>query len=145
MGFLKKLFGSKQAAPSCEVHPDDKDLVRPEDWAWWNSLSFDDVLALEEGDKPFQLALYTKFQQKDGLDREAAAKKVRLAMPYYYLKPSGRDDDRFYSDPNDKMLPYVLKNRINRAVANSLVDKQAMLVATSANAYFRQAIRSGRI
>ena len=42
MGILSKFFNSKQPAPPCEIHPDDQDLVRPEDTEWWNSLSLDD-------------------------------------------------------------------------------------------------------
>ena len=79
MGLLGKLFGTAKPAPPCEIHPDDRDLVRPADVEWWNSLSLDDCLLLEKEDNVFRFAAFQKFHVQDGLSVDDAGKKVREA------------------------------------------------------------------
>lgn len=38
MGLFGKLFGPKQPAPRCAIHPSDETLVRGEGVTWWNNL-----------------------------------------------------------------------------------------------------------
>lgn len=145
MGLFSKFFGGRQPAPPCAIHPDDRDLVSSEDIEWWNKLSFQDCQALEQEDNVFRLAAFTKFRETDGLSDEEAGKKVRLSFPFYYGKLEHRADEKFTLGTADAKLPYVLKDRINRAVMSRLIDKNAVMQASSMNALVREFIRSGRI
>ena len=86
MGLFSKLFGERQPSPPCAIHPDDRDLVSPEDIEWWNNLSFQDYQALEQEDNVFLLAAYKKSRESDGLSAEEAGKNVRLKFLFYYLR-----------------------------------------------------------
>jgi len=145
MGLFRKLFGAKQPAPPCTIHPHDQDLVKPEDVAWWNELSFDDCQAIEKEDNVFRFAAFKKFIEIDGLSDAEAGKKVRLAFPIFYWKLEHRAEEKFNLAATDAKLPYVLKDRINRALMSRLIDKQAVEQASSFNALVRQLIRSGRV
>jgi len=145
MGLFGKFFGGRQPAPPCTIHPDDRDLVSPEDIEWWNKLSLQDCQALEQEDNLFRLAAFTKHMETDGLSAEEATKKVRRSFPVYYWKLEHRDDEKLPVGTDDAKLPYVLKDRINRAVMGRLIDKNAVMQASSMNALVRELIRSGRI
>jgi hypothetical protein len=145
MGLFNRIFGSKQPAPSCEIHPDDRTLVRPDDIVWWNSLSLVDCRQLEEGDNVFRLASFQKFMETDRLTEVEAGKKVRLSFPTFYWRLEHRADEKFKLEADDAKLPYVLKDRINRAVIRRLVDRQVVERSSSFNALIRQLIRSERI
>lgn len=145
MGLFRKLFWSKQPAPLCAIHPDDRDLVRPEDVEWWNGLSLDDCQALEHEDNVFRLAAFHKFIETDGLPDAEAGKRVRLTFPTYYSRLEYRGDEKFSLGAADAKLPYVLKDRVNRAAMSGLIDKQSFERASSVNALVRQLIRSGRV
>jgi len=127
------------------IHPDDRDLVRSEDIEWWNSLSFQDCQTLEQEDNYFRLVAITKLTRTDGLSDGEALEKVRLLFPYYYARLETREDENFPLGSADAKLPYVLKDRINRAVKDRLVDNDAVMKASSMNAFLRELIRSGRI
>lgn len=145
MGLFDKLFGSARPAPQCEIHENDRNLVRPDDIAWWNSLSFDDCVALEQQDSAFKLAAYIKYVEKDGLDKADAAKRVRLGFLYFYTQVSGRSEPKFTLPDDDAPLPYPLKERINRALMSGQISRADFSQASSANALIRERIRSGRI
>ena len=145
MGLFSKLFGSKQPAPPCVIHSDDRALVRPEDVAWWNSLSLDDCQGLEKEDNVFRLAAFQKFIETDRLPDAEAGKKVRLSFPTFYWKLEHRAEEKFKLGADDAKLFYVLKDRINRAVMGRLIDKQAVERSASFNALVRRLIRSGSI
>jgi len=145
LGLFSKLFGSKQPAPPCAIHPDDKDLVREEDIRWWHGLSLDDCKALEQEDNVFRLAAFQKFIEDEGLSDSDAGRKVRLRFPTYYGSLDQRANERFALTAADAKLPYVLKDRVNRAAMNRLIDRQAVERASSVNALIRQLIRGGRI
>lgn len=145
MGLFSKLFGAKEPAPPCAIHADDRALVKPEDVAWWNSLSLSDCQALEKEDNVFRLAAFQKFIETDRLPDAEAGKKVRLSFPTFYWQLGHRADEKFQLGADDAKLPYVLKDRINRAVMGRVVDKQAVERSSSFNALVRQLIRSGRI
>lgn len=144
MGFFGKLFGTAKSAPSCEIHPDDRDLVRPGDVEWWNSLSFDDCLLLEKEDNVFRFAAFQKFHEQDGLSVDDAGKKVRLQFPTFYWNLKSRAEEKFKLNAADAMLPYVIKDRINRAMMSGKIDKHSVQNAPSFNALMRQLIRANR-
>ena len=145
MGFLKKLFGTRQPAPRVEIHPDDKELVRDEDVAWWNSLSLEDVVALEEQDRIFRFAHWKKPVESEGLSDKEAGEKVRRAWPYFYARLSDREGEKIALSVPDAALPVVLKDRVNRAINNVVITKQAVNESSSVNALIRSLIQLGRI
>ncbi len=134
------------AAPAsmpADVHPDDRDLVRAEDIHWRNTLSRADYEVLELGDTSTRLALWIKLVEKDGLSTADAGKEVRLFFPAYYLQLEDRSKEKFAIGTADAQLPYALKDRINRAVMAGVIEKQAIMSASSFNALVRQMIRAG--
>ena len=143
MGLFGKLFGSKQPAPPCAIHPSDESLVRKEDIEWWDSLSIDDCKAFEQQDNVTKVAAIQKFMEEDGLSEEEAARKVRSNFPFYYWSLEQRDDEFFSLSDSDAKLPYVLKDRINRALMAQKIDVQSLNQTSSFNARARQLIRSG--
>src|SRR5882724_8328968 len=78
--------------------------------------------------------------ETERLPEASAAKKVRLSFPAFYWRLEHRADDKFQLGADDAKLPYVLKDRINRAVMGRVVDKQAVERASSFNALVRQLI-----
>jgi len=145
MGLLGKLFRAKQPAPPCAIHPDDRDLVRPEDVEWWGGLSLADCQTLERKDNAHRLAEFRKLTEAEGLPGAAAGEKVRLAVPTYYRTLEYRGDEKFVLGARDAKLPYVLQSRVQRAVKKQLIDEPALARASSFNALVRQLIRAGRI
>jgi hypothetical protein len=145
MGLLGKLFRPKVAAPGCAIHPDDRDLVRPEDLEWWDSLSLADCRALERRDSADRLAAFKKLTEVRGLAGAAAGERVRLGVPTYYRTLEHREDEKFYLSARDAKLPYVLQGRVQRAVRKRVIDERALAHASSFNALVRQLIRQGRI
>ncbi len=146
MGLFRTLFRARQpAAPPCAVHPDDRDLVRPEDVAWWSGLTLADCRALERQDDAQRLAAYRRLTESDGLAGAAAGEKVRLGVPTYYRTLELRDDEKFLLGARDAKLPYVLQQRVQRAVRKRVIDERALARASSFNALVRHLIRAGRL
>ncbi len=145
MGIFGKIFGSKQPAPPCAIHPSDKSLVRNEDVVWWDSLSLDDCMAFEQQDNVAIVAAIQHFIEEDGLTEEDAARKVRTNFPFYYWSLEQRDEEHFPLSNSDAKLPYVLKDRINRALMGGKIDSHALDHASSFNALVRELIQSGSV
>lgn len=145
MGLFGKLFGSKQPAPPCAIHTEDRSLVRREDEEWWNALSLNDCKTLEQQDNVFRDAALRKFMEEDGLAEEEAAKKVRLQFPFYYWTLQQRAEEHFRLSASDAKLPYVLKDRVNRALTSGAIDRNALGRASSMNALVREIIQCGRL
>lgn len=145
MGLFGKLFGGRRPAPECTIHPDDFDLVSTADIEWWKKLSLQDCQALVQEDDIFRLGVLSQYTKVDGLSAEDAAKKVRRAYPFYYLTLEHRKNEKFSVGLDDARLPYVLKNRINRAVINQFIDPVRLDQASSMNALIRVLIRTGKI
>lgn len=143
MGLFGKLFGAAKPAPPCEIHPDDRDLIRPGDVEWWNSLSLDDCILLEKEDNVFRFAAAQKYHEKDGLTVVDAVKKVRLQFATYYLNLKNRAEEKYNLNAADAKLPCAIKDRINRAMMSGQVDKHSLQNASSFNALMRQMIRKG--
>ncbi|MEE9615185.1 MAG: hypothetical protein V3W31_09625 [Thermodesulfobacteriota bacterium] len=115
MGFLKKLFGTSQAAPNLPIHLDDNELVAEYDIQWWESLTLDDCKTLEQQDNVAQLALFIKLRE-DGLSEDEAARQVRKSHLFYYGTLEQRDDEPLGFRGEDAKLPYIIKDRANKAV-----------------------------
>ena len=145
MGLFNKIFGSKYPAPPCAIHPGDKALVRDEDVAWWNGLSLDDCKASELQDNITKTAGIAYYMEEEGLSEEDAAKKARRDFLYYYWTLEQRKDEHFPLLAADAKLPYVLKDRINKAVTRGKIDREALTRTSSFNALVRDLIQSGTI
>ena len=145
MGLFGRIFGSRQSAPPCAIHSDDRTLVREADTTWWNSLSLDDCKALEQEDNITKVAALQKFMEKDGMSEESAARKVRLNFPFYYWAIEQRDQEHFPLSASDAKLPYALKDRVNLAVTSGAINRQLLSNASSLNALVRTLIGAGRI
>lgn len=145
MGLFGKIFGSKQPAPPCAIHPRDVVLVRDDDVVWWNGLSLEDCKAFEQQDNITKVAALQKFMEEDGLSEENATIKVRRNFPFYYWALEQREDEHVPLSASDAKLPYVLKDRVNRALMSGKVDRQALNRSSSLNALVRELIQSSKI
>ena len=147
MGFLKKLFGTSQPAPNLPIHHDDKQLITEYDIQWWKSLTLDDCKRMEEEDNVAQFALYMKLVEKDNLSKDEAARQVRKSNLFYYGKLEQRDNEPMGFHGEDAKLPYILKDRANKAVIKYVrkIDKNEIGSASSMNAIIRKIIRAGKV
>jgi len=145
MGLLGKLFRAKPTAPPCAIHPEDRDLVRPEDVEWWKHLSLADCQALERKESAHRVAEFRKLTETHGFPSSAAGEQLRLAVPTYYRTLEHRVDEKFFVGAPDAKLPCVLQSRVERALKKRLIDDRAVARASSFNAAVRQLIRTGRI
>lgn len=145
MGLLKRLFGTKEPAPSLPVHPDDKDLISDYDEQWWESLTLEDCKQIEGEDNDYKLALFIKLCEETDLSEKKATEHVKKSVIRYYGTLEQRDDDPFTGE--DARLPYILKDRANMAYMKYIVtmDKNEVDSASSVNAIVRKLIRSGKV
>ena len=147
MGVLKKIFGTSQPTPNLPIHHDDERLITEYDTEWWKSLTLDDCKKLEQEDNVAQFALYTKLVEEDNLSKEKAARQVRKSHLFYYGKLEQRDDEPLGFHGEDAKLPYILKDRANKAVIKYVrkMDKNEIESASSMNAIVRKLIRAGKV
>lgn len=145
MGLLGNRLGAIQPAPACAIHPDDQGLVRAEDRAWWNDLSLDDCNGFEHQHTVFRAAALTSFKEDEGLSEEQALKKLRLGFPFYYLTLDERAKESFPITAADAKLPYILKDRVNRAMNGRMIDGAQLSRTSSMNALVRELIRKGQM
>jgi hypothetical protein len=147
MGFLRNLFGASRPAPKLPIHPEDKELVTKNDIKWWKSLTLDDCKAFEQQDNVAQMALLKKLVEEDGFSEEEAAKRVRKSNIFYYRKLEQRDDEPLGFIGEDAKLPYILKDRANKAVMKHMrkMDKNEIESASSMNAIVRTLIRTAKV
>jgi hypothetical protein len=145
MRLFGRLFGYMRPAPACEIHTNDEVLVREEDISWWISLSRADCKALEQEDNELRLTALKKFMEEDGMEEEAATRRVRRLFPIYYQTLEQRDEEHVPVTEADARLPYVLKDRVNQAVMNGTIDLVAADHASSMNALIRGLINSGKM
>ena len=145
MRLFGRLFGYMRPAPACEIHINDQVLVREEDVSWWSSLAPADCKALEQEDNDLRHTALQKFMEEDGMAEEAAIQRVRRLFPSYYQTLEQRDEEQVPVAEADARLPYVLKERVNRAVMNGMIDLVAADHASSMNALIRELINSGKL
>ena len=147
MRFLKKLFGARKPAPIMPIHPDDKELVTKHDVKWWKSLSLDDCKNFEKLDSITQTALPMKLVEEDGLSDEEAARRVRKSNVFYYETLEQRNDEPLGFVGDDAKLPYILKDRVDKAVINQIreMDKNDIASASSMNSIVRDLIRTTKV
>lgn len=144
MGLFKKLLGTSKPVPNCEIHPDDQDLVQAEDMHWWSNWSMDDWKSWENSENTIRMGIY--IHEKDaGHSKEEASIIVHRNLPRYYYRLDDRSHDNFNISGEDAALPFVLKNRVDVAMANRVIIKSAVKQATSFNGYVRQLIREHRL
>ena len=72
MGIFGKLFEQKKPAPSYEIHPDDKNLIKSQDIDWWKGLSMDSLKEIEQQDNVARMTAYTHFMESEGMSKEDA-------------------------------------------------------------------------
>lgn len=108
-------------------------------------LSIDDCKAFEQQHNVTIVAALQNFMEEGGLTEEEAARKVRTNFPFYYWSLEQRDEECFPLSNSDVKLPYVLKDRINRALMGSKIDSHALNHASSFNALIRDLIQSGSV
>lgn len=143
MGIFDKIFGAKEPAPNVPIHPDDLVLVKNSDLKWWDSLSLDNVISYEKQDNKFREIALRNFVENEGLSIEQAARKVRKSFIFYYGTLHEREDEPFGFSGEDAKLPYVLKDRANRAIPKiKKMSRQEIDSATSINALVRKILRS---
>jgi hypothetical protein len=147
MGFLKKVLGKSQPAPNLPIHPDDKELITEYDIQWWQSLTLEDCKAFEQQDNVAQFALFMKLVKEDGLSEEQAARQARKSHLFYYGTLEQRDNEPLGFRGQDAKLPYILKDRANKAVIKYIrkMDKSEIESASSMNAIIRNLIRTGKV
>ncbi len=152
MSFLKRLLGRGTRAPKLDrgvpvpdlpIHPDDQDLVTEADRAWLCSLTLESFLAIKEQDMAAKMALIMHLED-GGVTEEQAVHSMNKALPSYYGKLEHRDGPYGVSG-DDVGLPFVIKDRVNRAVEAGEIGKQDIQGASSLNALVRRLIRSGLI
>ncbi len=124
-----------------KVHPEDEELIQPEDIEWFSSITVQDVSKFEAEDNVFKMAAFKKYMDEDGLSDKEAAAKCRKYFPFYYYKSETREKDPHQGE--DALLPYCLKYRINQAAAN--LNKAEVESVTTMNAFIRQKIKEGHI
>ena len=144
MAFFKRFFGHSEPAPKLPVHPDDQNLVSVADNDWWRTLTLKDCQVMEEQDNATKVAALMDGMENKGLSEEEAVHRIQKLFPRYYGNLEDRDKDVDLTG-NDAGLPYVLKDRVNRAVAEGRIGANELQAASSFNALIRSLIRSGRI
>ena len=130
------------------IHPNDIDLVGPRDLEWWSQQSIRGVNSLLEQDNVFVVAKIRDCFER-GMSEEGTAKEVQRWFPnYYFLSLDHRQADRLAKSDDDRPMPVTIKDRINRANMNASIGQRLtreLPQATSANAWYRAAIRRNEI
>lgn len=110
-------------------------------------MTLDDCKAFEQQDNVAQMALFMKLVEEDGLSKEEAAKRVRKSHIFYYGTLEQRDDEPLGFLGEDAKLPYILKDRANKAIMKYIrkMDKNEIESTSSMNAIVRNLIRTGKV
>lgn len=144
MGLFSKLFGSKVPAPQIQIHPEDANLVKKDDFRWWETLSLDDCIGFEKQDNLFRAAALRDYIENLGLSEQEACKKLRKSFLFYYGNFAERNHEPLGFNGEDAKLPYVVKDRANKAISKikkmSVEERES---ASSMNALMRQVLSSG--
>jgi len=136
---------SHQPAPPCDIHPDDRGLAGPADIDWWKGLSVSDVQALDVEDQMFRYSAFVKFVERDGLSDQEAGRRIRQMSQAYYMALEDRADEQLAWGQDDLKLPYMIKERVNRAVVAGVITRDVVRTASSFNAVVRRLIAKGQI
>lgn len=88
MSIFGKLFESKKPAPSYEIHPDDKNLIKNQDVDWWKDLSMDTLKEIELQDNVARMTAYKHFTETEGMSKEEALNEVKIAFYYSWAVES---------------------------------------------------------
>lgn len=140
MGIFGKLFEQKKPAPSYEIHPDDRNLIKDQDIDWWKDLSMDSLKEIEQQDNVARMTAYTHFMETEGMSKEDALNEVKTSFPIYYLTLTQRLDKPF-TEGEEAKLPYILKNRINNTIVPKL-SKESMSNGVHIHSLIRGLLKS---
>lgn len=142
-------FGRKNRMPvPPAIHPNDVDLVGPRDVEWWFQQSPKGVESLSGQDVIAKMAFIAQRVEEKGTPMEEAHREVWRWFPMYYLSVEERDVGPDHLSEDDKRLPFAVKDRVNRANTNSAIGRRLKVelpLASSANAWYREAIRRNEI
>lgn len=131
------------------IHPDDADLVGPRDYEWWSKQSLQGINSLLRQDEVFIVAKINDCMSRQGMsDKDAVKETMRWFPVYYFLSLDDRDNAPLAETDDDRPLPVVIKDRINRARMNGSIGqrlKRELPGTSSANAWCRAAIRRNEI
>jgi hypothetical protein len=107
---------------------------------WWNMHDIERRMVMEV-DNLIHLAHYISLRQ-NGLSAEDAAVRIKQFHPYY-----GDPDDTSFATGEDRLLPYELKDRINRWNTNQGRTPANLELGElrTFNALVRREIRRGNI
>jgi hypothetical protein len=138
-------FRERTTAPHCYFTDDDENLIHSSDIIWWEKLSFKDFERMAKDDEATWITLMSHLIEQKGLSEEVAAKQVRRSLPFYYLNEDEKNNDKLVSDKADSKLPYLIKNRVIKAVATGKFTSEAISAHSSFNALARKLIVAGQI
>jgi len=119
--------------------------VIDEDVRWfWNMHDLERRMMLKVDDM-FQLSLFIKLTEEDGLSEKEAANQVKKFHPMY-----GDPDDPSQPISDDKVLPRELKDRVNRYIekrghTDKDEFKKEIEGSSSFNAFIRKEIKRGNL
>lgn len=104
--------------------------------SWWN-LSSSERQAVLDTDETSRLALFIHLVEEQSLDPEMASQEIFKVHARY-----GDPQDATFCSGEDRPLPIVLKDRVNRYVESRMNDLQAYKNELEASTSFNAHIRS---
>ncbi len=140
--------------PPPAIHPDDLDMVGERDYEWWSRLTTQRYQQLWKANTISHLATFRLSQQQFGMDAEGATNEVRRRFPSYYANLESRASDLYAGAEEDRLLPVILMDRIDRGTSKASVRQKItreILAAreirptATVNSWFRAAIRNGQL
>jgi hypothetical protein len=135
----------RKRVPACEVHSNDRDLVKAEDVAWWNSLSALDWQKICKHMSGANGRAIASCRNTEGLTVWEANIVVQKTMCQFYGWIAERPSNMELGGDVDARLPYAVWKRVNESLGSGPLSAEILKGASSANAYVRQLIRSGEI
>ena len=139
---MKKLG---KPAPDLPIHPEDQELVSDADIAWWNSMTLEEMAKIERDDSATRTASIKHQIEGMGVTEEAAVRHTMRSLPWYYGRPGYRENQVLQLTSEDAGLPWVLEERVIKAVETGKITKKDCEQSSSINALIRRLIRAGRI
>lgn len=110
--------------------------------SWWN-LSGSERQAVLDNDETSRLALFIHLVEEQSLDPKMASQEIFKVHARY-----GDPQDATFCSGEDRPLPIVLKDRVNRYVESRMNDplafKKELEASTSFNAYIRSKFDMGQ-
>jgi len=140
MGFIANFFRRPIGGPHL-LHPDDESLVISRDIEWFSNLSDRDIISLNKQDDFFKVVAYEKYKD-EGFAEKDAARQVWKCFPYFYINPENRTSKQLEFDGDDSMLPFLIKDKVNRLAQSGALTENHVNRYTTMNAAIRSLIRN---